>query len=153
MNNRENMHTSKAELTEQILFQYMHTHVHVCVQQHSKKRDTMHLKESGEGHMGVWREEMRKCCNFLMVSKQEKMSYIMFYFFLLSIVCRHISYDEIQVCVLLLFIFLMGERECSKQREEKERDKKIETDTHTHTQRSCLWIVCMCVFPSVDILL
>lgn len=36
MNNRENMHTSKAELTEQILFQYMYTHVHVGVQQHSK---------------------------------------------------------------------------------------------------------------------
>lgn len=72
MINPENMRTSKAVPTEQILFQYMHTHIHACVQQQGKKRDTIHLKESGEGHMGVWREESGKYCNFLMISKKEK---------------------------------------------------------------------------------
>lgn len=69
----------------------------------------------------------------------------MFYFFLLSIFCRHIFHDVLWDCVLLPSMFLMGDKECCIQREERgERDKEIETDRHT--QRSCLWIVCVCAY-------
>lgn len=81
MINPENMRTSKAVPTEQILFQYMHTHIHACEQQQGKKKRHYTFEGEWRGTYGGLEGGKWEMLQFSYDLKEREMSYIICFIF------------------------------------------------------------------------